>query len=37
MAYIEGFVAAVPTANKDEYVTHAREAVKYFKDLVVLR
>ena len=35
--YIEGFVAAVPTANKDEYVKHAREAVKYFKDLVVLR
>jgi len=22
--YIEGFVAAVPTANKDEYVKHAR-------------
>ena len=33
MPYIEGFVAAVPTANKDEYVKHAREASKYFKEL----
>ena len=31
--YIEGFVAAVPTANKDEYVKQAREASNYLKDL----
>ena len=37
MPYIEGFVAAVPTANKDEYVKHAREASQYFKDLGATR
>ena len=37
MAYIEGFVAAVPTANKDEYVKQAREAARYFKDLGATR
>ena len=26
MAYIEGFVAAVPTANKEAYVRHAAGA-----------
>lgn len=31
MAYIEGFVAAVPTANKDAYLKHARESAPYFK------
>lgn len=25
MAYIDGFVAAVPTANKDAFLKHARE------------
>jgi len=37
VAYIEGFVAAVPTANKDEYVKHARDASKYFQDLGATR
>jgi uncharacterized protein YbaA (DUF1428 family) len=37
MPYIEGFVAAVPTANKDEYVKHARESVAYFKRLGATR
>ena len=34
MPYIEGFVAAVPTANKAKYIEQAREATAYFKDLV---
>lgn len=33
MPYMEGFVAAVPTANKDAYIEHAREATEYFKKL----
>ena len=33
MPYIEGFVAAVPTANKDTYIGHAREGAEYFKKL----
>jgi uncharacterized protein YbaA (DUF1428 family) len=37
MPYIEGFVAAVPTANKDEYLKHAREASVYFKQLGATR
>ena len=31
MPYIEGFVAAVPTARKDDYLRHAREAATYFR------
>jgi uncharacterized protein YbaA (DUF1428 family) len=31
MSYIEGFVAAVPRANKDKYRDHAADAVKFFK------
>lgn len=30
MTYIEGFVLAVPTANKDEYRKHAAEAAPLF-------
>ena len=26
MSYVDGFVAAVPTANKERYIKHAREA-----------
>ena len=37
MPYIEGFVAAVPTANKEAYIKHAREAVAYFKKLGATR
>jgi uncharacterized protein YbaA (DUF1428 family) len=32
MEYIEGFVAAVPTANKEAYIQHAREAAVVFKE-----
>ena len=31
MAYIEGFVAAVPRANKDAYRKHAADAAPLFK------
>lgn len=37
MPYIEGFVAAVPTANKEAYRKHAQEAVAYFKKLGATR
>ena len=37
MPYIEGFVAAVPTANKDTYIEHAREAADYFRKLGATR
>lgn len=32
MSYVDGFVAAVPTANRDEYRKHAQDAAKVFKD-----
>jgi uncharacterized protein YbaA (DUF1428 family) len=32
MDYIDGFVAAVPTANKALYIKHARDAAVVFKD-----
>lgn len=31
MTYIDGFVAAVPTANKEQYRKHAAEAAAMFK------
>jgi uncharacterized protein YbaA (DUF1428 family) len=37
MPYIEGFVAAVPTANRDVYIEHATEAAEYFKNLGATR
>jgi uncharacterized protein YbaA (DUF1428 family) len=37
MPYIEGFVAAVPTANKDVYLKHAKESVALFKKLGATR
>jgi uncharacterized protein YbaA (DUF1428 family) len=37
MAYIEGFVAAVPTANKQVYLKHIEEADAYFKKLGATR
>jgi uncharacterized protein YbaA (DUF1428 family) len=37
MTYIEGFVAAVPTANKDAYKKHAEEAAPLFKEFGVAR
>jgi uncharacterized protein YbaA (DUF1428 family) len=32
MAYVDGFVAAVPTANRDAYLSHATEAAKVFRE-----
>jgi uncharacterized protein YbaA (DUF1428 family) len=37
MSYVEGFVVAVPTANKEEYRRHAAEAVPIFKEFGVTR
>jgi uncharacterized protein YbaA (DUF1428 family) len=37
MPYIEGFVAAVPTANREAYRKHAQEAAGYFKKLGATR
>ena len=37
MNYIDGFVIAVPTANKDTYVQHARLAAAIFKEHGALR
>jgi len=31
MSYVDGFVAAVPTANKEVYRAHAEEAAEIFK------
>lgn len=30
MTYVQGFIAAVPAANKDAYMAHAKEASEYF-------
>ena len=32
MAYVDGYVAAVPTAKKDAYLKHAEDAAVVFKD-----
>ena len=32
MSYVDGFVAAVPTANKDAYLDHARKAAEVFRE-----
>lgn len=37
MAYIEGMVAAVPTANKEKFIAHSREATKLMKEFGVLK
>ena len=37
MEFIDGFVAAVPTANKEEYMQHARDAAVVFKDCGAIR
>jgi len=31
MGYVDGFVAAVPTNNKDAYIQHVKQAAKFFK------
>ena len=33
MSYVDGFVAAVPVANKEAYLAHAQEAIGFFKEL----
>ena len=37
MSYVEGFVAAVPRANKDAYRNHAAGAVAMFKEFGATR
>lgn len=37
MGYVEGFVAAVPAANKDAYRRHVEQAAPVFKEIGVLR
>lgn len=37
MSYIDGFVLAVPAANKDKYIAHANTAVGLFKKLGATR
>ena len=37
MHYIDGFVAAVPTANRQKYIDHATAAAVVFKDHGALR
>ncbi len=37
MSYFEGFVAAVPTANKEEYRQHAADAAPLFKEFGATR
>jgi uncharacterized protein YbaA (DUF1428 family) len=32
MAYVDGFVAAVPTANRDKYRVHAEKGAEVFKE-----
>ncbi|MDP3660954.1 DUF1428 family protein, partial [Phenylobacterium sp.] len=33
MAYIDGFVIAVPTANKQKFIDHAKTFDAYFMEL----
>lgn len=37
MTYLEGFVAAVPTANKDAYRKHAEDAAPLFREFGAAR
>ena len=37
MNYVDGFVVAVPTANREKYEQHARDAATVFKDHGALR
>ena len=37
MAYVEGFVAAVPAANKDAYRKHAADTASLFKEFGATR
>ena len=37
MSYIDGFVLAVPEANKAKYLEHARKALPFFKEFGATR
>ena len=37
MAYVDGFVAAVPSANREAFRAHAAEFAVFFKELGALR
>ncbi|GGX24148.1 hypothetical protein GCM10007242_34510 [Pigmentiphaga litoralis] len=37
MNYIDGFVAAVPNANREQYIAHAERAAEVFKDFGALQ
>ncbi|MDF5193353.1 DUF1428 domain-containing protein, partial [Vibrio parahaemolyticus] len=37
MSYIDGFVAAVPTANKEKYIAHAKIAAEMFREFGALK
>jgi uncharacterized protein YbaA (DUF1428 family) len=37
MPYVDGFVAAVPAANKEAYRKHAKEAAALFKEFGAVR
>lgn len=37
MNYVDGFVAAVPAANKEAFLAHARKALPLFKELGAIR
>jgi uncharacterized protein YbaA (DUF1428 family) len=37
MDYVDGFVAAVPAANREAYLAHARQALPMFKEYGALR
>jgi uncharacterized protein YbaA (DUF1428 family) len=37
MNYVDGFVAAVPAANKDAYLAHVKEALPLFKEFGATR
>jgi uncharacterized protein YbaA (DUF1428 family) len=37
MSYIDGFVIAVPTPNKQEFINHAKQAGSVFKELGATR
>jgi uncharacterized protein YbaA (DUF1428 family) len=37
MTYVDGFLAAVPNAKKQQYIKHAREASAMFKEFGALK
>ncbi len=37
MTYVDGFVAAVPTENKEKYIKHAALAAPLFKEFGALK